>query len=109
MVADREELERRVARAVCVEVLLIDPDVADDVVTGTSLLAARAVLDVLGLTEETVWTDGGNYHVWGQIVLDGDDMYVRGSRGPATDEQLRAAGLIKKRRWITEWEEITDD
>lgn len=110
---DREELERQVARAVYSEVFG-DPNVpyvdAEEGALGaakTSRRAARAALDSLGLTEEVAW-DAEGREIDAELSLYDDGLRLDNRVTPATDEELRAAGLVKKRRWITEWEVVDD-
>lgn len=59
------------------------------------------------LTEELAW-DAQGQKVDAELSLYDDGLHLGNRAEPATDEELRALGLVKKRRWITEWEVVDD-
>jgi hypothetical protein len=98
--ADRDELVRRVVAA-----LRVSDDPSDQLHPDDYERLARAVLDALGLTEETVWTDNGDPEVQRNTpgFTVGADPYEE--RGPG-EEFFRQHGWKHQRRWTTPWEEI---
>lgn len=71
-----------------------------------------AVRDMFNLTEQTGWSDDGDRDVQDRVnrlARSGPDgLYIGDSSEPATDDELRALGLVKKRRWVGEWEVVDD-
>lgn len=62
-----------------------------------------------GLREETTWSDDGKPEVQARMVelyWSADGIFIGTSTVPATDEELRAFGLVKKRRLISAWEVV---
>lgn len=67
----------------------------------------NAVLGSLDLEVEVVWAAGDSEDAWNNVTASsGGDLYLHGHVEPATDEELRAQGLVKKRRLVSSWEEI---